>query len=116
MKKTKTLKLRPLKGWIVVQPLSPDDAAAIGKAKTADAAPAGLITLVTAPRQAGEQPEFYRWCKVLATPAGYDDVAVGDTVFCNTMAGSHGVNNDYQTLDGIPFLQMPTKDVMGVLE
>lgn len=108
------VRLRPLHDWIVVQPLSPDEVSKIERSKKE--APVSLILLAEKPREYGEQSDVFKWCKVLAVHDDYEDVNPGDVVFCNTISGSHGVNSDFQSIDGVKFLQMPTKDVMGVLE
>jgi co-chaperonin GroES (HSP10) len=43
-------------------------------------------------------------------------VKVGDVVFCNVISGSQGANDQFSSIDGVKFTQMPTKDVMAVLE
>lgn len=105
--------LRPLTGWCVLRVLTPEEVAAIERPA---AQPKSSLILVEAPRAVGEAIKSHRWCEVLRVPDGYDDVKPGDKVFAWLVAGSMGPNDAWHELAGVRFFQMPTKDIMGVLE
>jgi hypothetical protein len=110
--------LRPLTNWICVQPLGANEVKEIEQEKEkGPAQPQSLIFVVEpAARAFGEEMKQFRWCRVLSVHDGYEDVKPGDVVFCNVISGSQGINDQFQSINGHKFLQMPTKDVMGVLE
>jgi len=109
----KKFPLRPLTGWAVLRPLSPEEVTAIERPK---ATAIQSLIIIEAPRAVGEEAKQHRWCEVLRLDKERDDVKPGDKVFAWTIAGSMGVNDAWNELDGVKFFQMPIKDIMAVLE
>lgn len=105
------MSVRPLPGWLLVEPLTPQEIARIEGLKSSL-----LIIPDEAPRKAGKAPKTKRWCRVHAMPNGDESgIVPGDTVFCDVMRGSHGPDNDFTEIDGRKVLHMPIADVMAVL-